>query len=103
MFHGCHHQCTSTRDGQDLLKVLIMEATTQEMAVTDTSSINRAKELRGRKTGQSRMPNRTIRFLRRQQQHLVTSRSRGHPMSLPLISWGQSREDTAGERIFGQC
>jgi hypothetical protein len=53
----------------------------------DTSVINRAEELRGRKIKQSGMPNRTIRFPRGQQQHLVTSRSRGHLMNLLLISW----------------
>jgi hypothetical protein len=58
----------------------------QEMAATDTSAISKADELRGRKTGQPRMPNWTIKFPRRQQQHFVASRSRGHQMSLMLIS-----------------
>jgi hypothetical protein len=65
MVHGCHHRCTSTWDGQDLLRVLAMEATMQEMAATDTSTISRVEKLEGRKTRQSGMPNRTIQFPRR--------------------------------------
>jgi hypothetical protein len=45
------------------------------------------REALGRKTGQLKMPNWTIRFPRRQRQHLVASRGRGHPMSVLLISW----------------
>jgi hypothetical protein len=59
----------------------------QEMVATDTSAISRAEKLRGRKTGQSKMLNWTIRFARWQRQHLVTSRGRGHPMSILLITW----------------
>jgi hypothetical protein len=79
-----------------------MEDITWEMAATDMSAISRVEELRGRKTGQSRMPNQTIRFPRRQQHHLVASRSIGHPMSLLLINWGQSREDKLEERDFSR-
>jgi hypothetical protein len=43
-----------------------MEATMQEMAITDMSATSRIEELRDRKTRQSRMPNWTIRFPRRQ-------------------------------------
>jgi hypothetical protein len=64
-----------------------MEANTQEMAATDISAISRAEKLRGRKIRHSRMLNWTIRFPRRQRQHLVTSRGRGYPMSLLLITW----------------
>jgi hypothetical protein len=66
MVHGYHHRCTSTRDGQDLLRVLAMEATMQEMAAMDTSTISRVEKLWGRKTGQSRMPNQNIQFSSRQ-------------------------------------
>jgi hypothetical protein len=55
-----------------------MEATTQEMVVTNTSATCRIRGLRDRKTGQSRMPNQTIQFPRRQRQLLVTSTSEGH-------------------------
>jgi hypothetical protein len=65
MVHGCHHLCTSTRDGQDLLRVLTMETTMQEKAATDTLAISRAEKLWGRKIRQSGMPNQTIRFPRR--------------------------------------
>jgi hypothetical protein len=53
MVHGCHHRCISTQDGQDLLRVLAMEATTQEMSATDTSAISKAEKLQSRKTRQS--------------------------------------------------
>jgi hypothetical protein len=74
----------------------------QGMIATNTLAISRVEKLWGRKTRQSEMLNQIIRFLRRQRQHLVASRAREHPMSLMLISWGQSREDGAREYIFGQ-
>jgi hypothetical protein len=64
-----------------------MEATTQEMAATDTSAICMAEKLQGRKIGQFGIPNWTIQFPRRQRQHLVTNRGREHQMSLLLITW----------------
>jgi hypothetical protein len=63
---GRHHRCTSTRNGQDLLKVLAMEATMQEMAITDTSATSRTGEPQDGKIGQSRMQNWTIQFPRNQ-------------------------------------
>jgi hypothetical protein len=51
MDHGHRRQCTSTRDGQDLLRVLAMGATTQETAVTNTSATIRIGGPLGRKTG----------------------------------------------------
>jgi hypothetical protein len=52
-----------------------MEATTQEMAETRVSATNRTGRLQDRKTRQSKMPNRTIWFPRRQHQPLVSSTS----------------------------
>jgi hypothetical protein len=51
MDHGHHHRCTSTRDGQDLLRVLAMKATMHEMTVMDTLAANRIGGLQDRKTG----------------------------------------------------
>jgi hypothetical protein len=79
-----------------------MKATTQEMAAMDTSAISRADKLRGKKIGQSRMPNQTIQFPRRQRQHLAASRGRGHPMSLMLITWEAVKKRRAREQIFDQ-
>jgi hypothetical protein len=53
---------TSNALSNDLLRVLAMEATMQEMAAMDTSTISRAEKIQGRKIRQSRMPNRTIWF-----------------------------------------
>jgi hypothetical protein len=54
--------CTFIRDGQDLLRVLITKATTQETAVMGVSATNRTGRLKDRKIGQSEMPNWIIRF-----------------------------------------
>jgi hypothetical protein len=62
---GHHHQCTSIQDGQDLLRILATEASTQETVVMDTSTTNRTEGLQVRKTGQSRMLNWTIQFPRK--------------------------------------
>jgi hypothetical protein len=77
MNHGRHRRCTSTRDGQDLLMVLVTGATTQETTVTDMSATSRTGGPQDRKIGQSRMSNQTIRFPREQQQLLVSSTSKG--------------------------
>jgi hypothetical protein len=50
MDHGHRHRCTSTQDGQDLLKVLATEATMQETAFTDTSAASRIVVSQIRKT-----------------------------------------------------
>jgi hypothetical protein len=50
---------------KDLLRVLTMEATTWETAVTDMSATSRIERPRVGKTGQSGMPNRTIQFPRK--------------------------------------
>jgi hypothetical protein len=71
-----------------------MAATTRAMATTDTLAISRADELWSRKTGQSKMSNRTIRFPTRQQQHLVISKSRGLPNEPPVDQLGASQEQT---------
>jgi hypothetical protein len=78
MDHGLRRRCLSTRDGQDMLKVLALEAFTQEMAITDMSATSRIGEPQDRKIRQSRMPNRTIRFPRERQQFLVIGMSRKH-------------------------
>jgi uncharacterized protein YijF (DUF1287 family) len=67
MISGFHHQCTSTQDGQDLLRVLATKATTHETVITGASPTSRARRLQDRKIGQSKMTNMTIRFPRRQQ------------------------------------
>jgi hypothetical protein len=85
MVHGLHRQCTSTRDGQDLLRVLTTEATTQETDVTGVSITNRTGRLQDRKTGQSGMPNRTIWFPRRQRQPLVNITNSGCPKPYLLL------------------
>jgi hypothetical protein len=46
--HGHHCRCTSTRDGQDLLRVFAMEATTQEATVTGMSATSRIGDPEGR-------------------------------------------------------
>jgi hypothetical protein len=51
MGHGRHRQCISTRDGQDLLRVLTMESTRQEMAIMDVSTTRRTGGPRDTKTG----------------------------------------------------
>jgi hypothetical protein len=51
MDHGLHHRCLSTRDGQDLLKVLALEAFTLETTFMDTSATRRIGEPQDRKTG----------------------------------------------------
>jgi hypothetical protein len=66
MGHGHHHRCTFTQDGQDLLRVLSIEATTQEMPIMDTLTTSRAEKPQGKKTGESGMPNWTIWFPRKQ-------------------------------------
>jgi hypothetical protein len=53
--HVQHHRRTFTQEGQDLLRVLAMDATTQEIAVTDTSATSMVEKPQGRKTGQSGM------------------------------------------------
>jgi hypothetical protein len=53
---GLHRRCTSSRDGQDLLRVLATEATTQETAGTEVSFTSRTEGLQGRKTGWSGSP-----------------------------------------------
>jgi hypothetical protein len=58
----------------------------QEMVVTDKSATGRTERPRGRKIRQSGIPNRTIQFPRKQQQHLISNRTRRHPMGLLLIS-----------------
>jgi hypothetical protein len=65
---------------------LATEATAQETAVMDTSTTSRAEKPQDKETGQSKMPNQIIQFSRKQQQHLITSKSRRHPMGLLLIS-----------------
>jgi hypothetical protein len=57
---GLCYRCTSIRDGQDQLNVLITEATIQEMTVTEVSANNRKGEDTSRKIGSSRIPNRII-------------------------------------------
>jgi hypothetical protein len=47
-----------------------MEATTQEMAATDTTATSRIERPQGRKTGQFGMPNWTIWFPKKQLQFL---------------------------------
>jgi hypothetical protein len=79
MILGLRCQCTSTRGGQELLRVLAMEATTQETTVMVVSATNKIGRLQDRKIGQSSMANRTIRFSRRQQQPLVSSIRSGCP------------------------
>jgi hypothetical protein len=49
MDHGCHHRCTSTRDGQDVLRVLSTEATMQEMAIPDMLATSRTGGLQDKK------------------------------------------------------
>jgi hypothetical protein len=83
--HKLCHQCTSTRNGQDLPKVLATEATTQGTAVMGVLSTNKTERLKDRKIRQSRMPNWTIQFLWRQQQPLVSSTSSGCPKSYLLL------------------
>jgi hypothetical protein len=78
------------QDGQDLLRVLATEAITQETAVTDTSATSRTEMPRVRKTGQSRMPNQTIQFPRKQQRKRAQN-------ELPVDHLGQSRENRAEE------
>jgi hypothetical protein len=62
MGHGHHHRCTFIQDGQDLLRVLAMEATTQETVVTDTSAISRAEKASGQEnqTIQNAKPNHQV-------------------------------------------
>jgi hypothetical protein len=47
--HGHRRRCTSTQDGQNLLKILPTEATTHETTVTNRSATNRTKGSRVRK------------------------------------------------------
>jgi hypothetical protein len=68
MDHGLRRQCSSTRDGQDLLKVLAIEAFMQETTVMDMSATSKIGEPQDRKIGQSRMPNQTIQFPKKLQQ-----------------------------------
>jgi hypothetical protein len=75
MDHGCRHQCTLTQDGNDLFRGLVTEVTTQEMTITDTSATSKIEEPRVRKIGQSKMPNQTIQFLKKELQLLVASTS----------------------------
>jgi hypothetical protein len=56
-----------------------------ETTVMDTSATSRAGGHQDRKTGQFGMPNRTIRFPRRQQQLLVTGTSKGQQRMDPLL------------------
>jgi hypothetical protein len=66
-----------------------MEATTQEMTVSGVSATNKIGRLQDKITGQSRMPNRTIRFSQRQQQPLVSSIRSGCPkLNLLLMDQG---------------
>jgi hypothetical protein len=62
-----------------------MEATTQETTITGVSATNRIGRFQDMKTEESRMPNRTIRFPRQQQQPLVSSTSSGCPKSYLLL------------------
>jgi hypothetical protein len=62
-----------------------MEATTQEMAITDMSATSMIGRPQDRKIGQSRMPNRTIQFLQRQQWLLVAVMSEKHRRMDPLL------------------
>jgi hypothetical protein len=57
----------------------------RETDITDTLPTSRIERPQGRKIRQSRMPNWAILFPRKQQQHLISSRSRRHPMGLLLI------------------
>jgi hypothetical protein len=54
MGHGHCHRCTSTQDGQDLLRVLATEATMRETDITDTLPTSRIERPQGRKIGQSK-------------------------------------------------
>jgi hypothetical protein len=75
MDRGLRRQCTSIQDGQDLLRALATEATTQETAAmgalvteattketaaTGASATSRTEEPQGRKTGWSRTSNQRI-------------------------------------------
>jgi hypothetical protein len=51
MDHGLRRQCSSTRDGQDLLKVLAIEAFMQETTVMDMSATSKIGEPQDRKIG----------------------------------------------------
>jgi hypothetical protein len=51
MVHGLRRQYTFTRDGQDLLRVLATEATTQETTVTGVSATNKIGRLQDKKIG----------------------------------------------------
>jgi hypothetical protein len=65
-----------------------MEATTQETVVTEVSVNSRL----GRKTGQSKIPNWTIQFPRRQQWLLGNSISDGRPKTdLLQVDQGAAR------------
>jgi hypothetical protein len=63
-----------------------MKATTQETDATGVSATSRIGGLKDRKTGQSKMPNRTIWFPQRQQQPQDSSVGSGCPrMGLLLM------------------
>jgi hypothetical protein len=64
-----------------------MKTTMQETTVMDTSATRRTGGPQGRKIRQSKMPNRTIQFSRKQQ-HLAADGSKRHlMMGLLLIRW----------------
>jgi hypothetical protein len=76
---------------------LATEVITQETAISDMPATSRSEKPQDRKTEPSGMPNWTIRFPRKQQQHLVASKRRRHPMGLLLIS----REAFRGRQARG--
>jgi hypothetical protein len=61
-----------------------MEATTQETAVTRTSATSRTGGPQDRKIEQSKIPNQTIRFFRRQKLFQVISTSE-EPQKMDLL------------------
>jgi hypothetical protein len=86
MDRGLRRQCSSTRDGQGLLKVLVTEATMQETNGKEVSATSRTKGPQDRKTGWSGTPNRMVWFPRRKRQLLGSSTGSGCPrMGLPLM------------------
>jgi hypothetical protein len=76
---------TSIQDGQDLLRVLTTEDTTQKTIITGVSATNRTEKIQDSKIRQSEMLNQIIRFPRRQHQHLVSNTSSGCPKLYLLL------------------
>jgi hypothetical protein len=88
---------------QDLLRVFAMEAITHETTVTDTSATSRTREPQDRKTGQSRMPNKSSSFPEDSSSFGLPAQARSAKGW--FFYWsvrGQSGEDKVEERDFGQ-